>query len=144
MELRLLNTERGLVPLYDEDFQNKMRLEKGKIYTATIKETRNARLHRKYFAARDLVWEYLPESARRRFKTADNFRKSCEVCAGWYDEFYSPKLKDWVQAPRSVSFLSAKESEFRELYDRVLDVYWSFIGERVTREDFERELANFF
>lgn len=50
MKLQLLNTTRGLVPLYDEDFEEKKKLKLGTEYTAEIKVSRNSKFHRKYFA----------------------------------------------------------------------------------------------
>jgi hypothetical protein len=57
--------------------------------------------------------------------------------------YFNPRLKEFVEVPRSISFEKMDEVEFSELYDRSKDVIWSIIGRYVSEEDFERCLINF-
>lgn len=50
MKLYLLNTREGLKPMYDEDYDEKKKLKIGEVYEAEIRQPRNLRFHRKYFA----------------------------------------------------------------------------------------------
>ncbi len=144
MKLVLYNTPTGLKPCYDDDYEEKKKLKIGSYYTAEIKEHRNPKFHRKYFALINLAWEYLPEKTTKGFR--DNktlFRKYCEVAAGWCEPFYSPQTKTWQEIPKSISFENMDETEFSDLYDRVKDVIFSVIGRYVTKEEFEQNLINF-
>lgn len=143
MELHLLNTMQGLVPCYDDDYDEKKRLKLGKTYMAKIRLERNPRFHKLYFALISCAWEYLPESQTKGFRSKENFRKYVEVAAGHCEPFYSPKLKEWVEIPRSVAFDKMDEAEFRDLYERVKDVIYSIIGRFVSAEEFEKNLSNF-
>ena len=65
--------------------------------------------------------------------------------AGFYETYYSPRLKEFVEIPRSMSFASMDDVEFSECYDRIKDVIWGILSKRVgiTQEMFERYLANY-
>lgn len=143
MKLSLYNTPGGLKPCYDEDYDEKRKLKIGEYYTAEIRLQRNPRFLRMYFALIGLAWEYLPESQTKGFRTKENFRKYVEIAAGCCDVIYHPKYRDWVEVPKSISFDSMDEAEFRDVYGRVKDVIFSIIGRFVTQEEFERNLANF-
>ena len=82
MKLQLLNTISGLVPCYDEDFDEKKKLKLGEVYEAEIKLVRNPKFHRKFFSLLNCAWEYLPEGRRNGFRTKENFRRYLTVAAG--------------------------------------------------------------
>ena len=83
MKLQLLNTASGLIPCYDEDYDEKKKLKIGKTYEATIKLVRNPQFLRKYFALINCAWEYLTEAQQVFFKNnKEVFRKTIEVAAG--------------------------------------------------------------
>ena len=50
MKLLLKNTASGLVPIYDDDFDEKKKLKIGQVYEVSIKLVRNYEFHKKYFA----------------------------------------------------------------------------------------------
>lgn len=143
MKLRLQNTTRGLFPLYDADYDEKKKLKIGEIYTAEIKLARNVEFHRKYFALITCAWEYQNEAVCKGFGNKENFRKYLEVAAGWYDIYYSPKLNEWVQIPKSISFEKMKAEEFSDLYDKVKDILYSVFLKDISKEEFEQNLLNF-
>lgn len=143
MKLNLLCTSRGLIPCYDEDYDEKKKLKNGEQYVADIKLVRNVSFHRLFFALVNTSWEYLPERLVNHFKNKENFRKYLIGAAGFTQPYFHPHLKEWLEIPKSISFESMDEAEFRDLYERVKDVVFLIIGKYVTREDFERNLANF-
>lgn len=53
MKLNLLNTAHGLVPMYEDDFDEKKKLRIGQVYKADITVPRNTSFHRKAFALID-------------------------------------------------------------------------------------------
>jgi hypothetical protein len=143
MKLLVINTPRGLVPLDDDDFEEKKKLKLGQTYSVEVKVARNVDFHRKYFALIAYAWEFLNEQETARFKSKDNFRKYLEMAAGHCDVIFHPRLQEFVEIPKSISFGKMDNTAFSELYERVKDVIFSIIGDRVTREEFERLLVDF-
>ena len=143
MRLMVINTPRGLIPCGDDDFDEKKKLKIGQAYSVEVRVVRNVDFHRKYFALIAYAWEYLNEKELATFKTKDNFRKYLEISAGHCEVIFHPRLQEFVEIPKSISFGSMDNAEFSDLYDRVKDVIFSIIGNRVTREEFERILIDF-
>ena len=145
MKLLLQNTAVGLVPLYESDFDEKKKLKVGQVYVAEIKVARNLQFHRKFWSMLNTAWALLPEKTQNGFRTLEGFRAYLLVAAGFFDTYYSPRLKDFVEVPKSMSFASMDETEFNECYERVKDVIWSVLQPRVkiTQEIFEQYLANY-
>ena len=143
MKLNLLCTQQGLVPMYDEDYDLKKRLKVGQSYVADVKVARNVGFHRKYWALLNAAWSLLPERTSNGFRSLEGFRSYVIVAAGFYELYFNPRLKEFVEVPRSISFEKMDEVEFSELYDRAKDVIWSILGRYVSEEDFERCLINF-
>ena len=139
----VLNTPRGLVPIGDDDYEEKKKLKLGEIYAVEIKLVRNVDFHRKYFALISYSWEFLTEQEQVTFRSKENFRKYLEISAGHCDIFYHPKLQDFVEMPKSIAFDKMDNAAFSDLYERVKDVIFSLIGERVSRSEFERLLMDF-
>lgn len=129
--------------MYDEDYDLKKRLKVGQSYVADVKVARNVGFHRKYWALLNAAWSLLPERTSNGFRSLEGFRSYVIVAAGFYELYFNPRLKEFVEVPRSISFEKMDEVEFGELYDRSKDVIWSIIGRYVSEEDFERYLINF-
>ena len=143
MKLLVVSTPRGLVPLGDDDYEEKKKLKLGQTYSVEVKVARNVDFHRKYFALISYAWEFLNEQETERFKTKENFRKYVEVAAGHCDVIFHPRLQEYVEIPKSISFGKMDNAEFSDLYKRVKDVIFSIIGNRVSQEQFERLLLDF-
>lgn len=143
MKLLVINTPRGLVPLGDDDYEEKKKLKLGQTYSVEVKVARNVDFHRKYFALISYAWEFLNEQETERFRTKENFRKYVEVAAGHCDVIFHPRLQEYVEIPKSISFGKMDNAEFSDLYQRVKDVIFSIIGNRVTQDQFERLLLDF-
>ena len=143
MRLLVVNTPRGLVPFGDDDYEEKKKLKVGQTYSMEVKVVRNVDFHRKYFAMISYAWEYLNEVEVERFKTKDNFRKYLEITAGHCDVIFHPRLQEFVEIPKSISFSSMDNAAFSDLYGRVKDVIFSIIGSRVSEEEFEHLLMDY-
>lgn len=143
MKLMVVNTPRGLVPLGDDDYEEKKKLRLGETYSVEIKVARNVEFHRKYFAMIAYAWEFLTEAEVATFRTKDNFRKYLEISAGHCEVIFHPRLQEFVEIPKSISFSKMDETAFSDLYGRVKDVVFSIIGGRVTEEEFERLILDF-
>ena len=140
MKLLVTNTPRGLVPFGDDDYEEKKKLKIGETYSVEIKVARNLDFHRKYFALISYAWEFLNEQETSVFKTKENFRKYVEISAGYCEVIFHPRLQEFVEIPKSISFGKMDNSEFSNLYDKVKDVIFSIIGSRVSEEEFMRLL----
>lgn len=143
MRLLVVNTPRGLVPFGDDDYDQKKKLKVGETYNVEIKVARNVDFHRKYFALISYAWEFLNENEVERFRDKDNFRKYVEIAAGHCEVIYHPRLQEFVEMPKSISFGSMDNTAFSDLYKRVKDVIFSIIGGRVSEKEFERLLLDF-
>jgi hypothetical protein len=144
MKIFLLNTPSGLKPLYDDDFSEKKKLKIGETYVAEIKLVRNPKFHALFMALVNLSWEYLDERNQKGFKNNKELWRKYLICtAGFVDVFWSPKLHEYVEYPKSISWDKMDEAEFHDLYDRVRDIVFSIIGNKVSREEFEAILTTF-
>lgn len=143
MKLRLVNTINGLVPYDDDDFEEKRKLELGEVYEAEIKVCRNLQFHRKARALLNCAWHYLPESKQKGFRTIENFRKYLTVAAGYCEVFFSPKLGQFVEYPKSWAFDKMDNAEFEGLYNGVRGVIDSLLATIVSKEEFDNYLKRF-
>lgn len=143
MKLNLQNTTRGLIPCYDDDFDEKKKLKIGEIYQVEIKLYRNYDFHKKYFALINCSWEYLTEKQQEFIKTKDNFRETLQIEAGWCKMYYSIKRKDWFEESKSIAFDAMSEDEFETLYNAVKDVLFKTFLRNISEEEFMKNLINF-
>jgi len=145
MKLTLLNTPYGLVPCYDDDYDEKKKLKIGEEYVANISLIRNPKFHRKYFAMINLAWEYQKEERQRFFKNSvEKFRETLQMAAGYSETTYNYDLKAWTDMPKSIAFDKLDEAAFEELYIKVRQVLLDvFIKGVVSEEEFINMLANF-
>lgn len=144
MKLDVLCTAQGLVPVGDDSYEEKRKLRVGQIYQCEVKVPRNYQFLKKAHALINASWELLPERTRAGFReNKEMWRRYVTVASGYVDVFFSPKIRDYVEMPRSWSFGSMDEAEFSELYERMKDVIFSVIGKYITPEQFEATLLNF-
>lgn len=145
MKIKVQNTIHGLIPLYDEDFDEKKKLKLGATYEMEVRLTRNLQFHRKYFKLIQLAWEFQNEVTTEQFfkNNFDKFRKTVEVAAGICDTIYSIERQEFIDIPKSISFNNMDDAEFRDVYDRVRDVLYRVFLKRISIEEFEKQLINF-
>lgn len=144
MKILVRNTIEGLVPLFDEDYDNKKKLKLGQDYKVQITKARNIDFHRKYFALINTGWEFLNEEQAKFFHNSrEGFRKSVQIAAGYFEKVYSINRGEWIEESISISFDSMDEFEFRELYQKVRDIIFTLIERNVTEEEFIMHLADF-
>lgn len=145
MEIYLYNTPQGLKPCYDDDFDNKKKLKLGETYKAKITLARNMEFHKKYFALIRTAWEYVHEKYQRElFKNnIEIFRKSIEVASGHCEVLFNPKIKDYVDVPKSIAFDKMDNIEFQELYDKVKDVLFATFLKNIDEDEFMYNLMDF-
>lgn len=143
MLLNLLCTASGLVPASDEDYELKQKLKVGSIYQADVKIKRNYQFLKKAHALVNAAWSLMDERQTAGWRSKEGFRAYLTVAAGFFDLYYNQRLQSFVEQPRSWGFDSMTEDEFGNLYERMKDVIYAVLGDKVTPEIFERVLANF-
>ena len=152
MKLLLRNTTHGLIPIYDDDFDEKKKLVIGKDYMAEIKLARNLMFHRKYFGMLDTAWYLLTERQRIYFGGAyygetfgkEAFRKSVQVTAGFFEPIYDGKEKRWQKSYKIIAFDKMDDAEFEKLYHAVYDTVMSILSMNgTTQEQFNAMIDNF-
>ena len=152
MKILLLNTVHGLVPLYDDDYEEKKKLVIGKEYKAEIRQARNVLFHRKYFGMLDAAWSLLKENQRRFFGGAtygesfgkEAFRRSVQISAGFFEPIWDVKGRCWQKSVKSIAFDKMDEGEFENLYKAVYDTVMDLLSMNGTsQQDFDRMIDNF-
>lgn len=143
MKIQLLNTPQGLKPCYDEDYDEKKKLKIGEIYEAEIKLQRNPKFHRLFFSLLNAGYSLLPERTQNGFRSVEGFRSYLLVAAGFYDTYFNPRLREFVEVPKSLKFSSMDNEEFERMYNAVKDVIFALLGDRITERQFEETLANY-
>ena len=144
MKINLVVTDLGLICATDYDKEQIKTLKRGSIVECTIKESRNIKFLRKYFALINCSWEYLTEDQQAFFyNNKESFRKSVEVAAGHCEQVFNRTRGEWLDVPKSVAFDKMTESEFSSLYERVRDVLYRLFIPEVNKQEFEKELAFF-
>ena len=143
MKIKLLNTAEGFKCLLDEDFDEKRKLKIGKVYEAEIKQIRNPKFLRKFFALLRCAWEYLNERQQEFFhNNPEKFRETLLLLTGYSESFYDPIRKEWLERAKSISFASMSESEFSDFYERAKDAIYQLIPS-INKEEFEEQLQWF-
>lgn len=144
MNLKLHNTIYGLIPVYDEDYDEKLKLKLGETYTAKIKLTRNLAFHRKYFAMLRCAWDLQSEAVQNHFRNNfTQFRKTVQIAAGISEPVYVISRKEFVEQAKSISFESMSEEEFIDLYKSVKNVLFDVFLKNVSESDFMHMLTNY-
>lgn len=152
MKIWVRNTTHGLVPLYDEDFDEKKKLTIGQDYQADIRLARNIRFHRKYFGMLDAAWHLLTERQRIFFGGAsygekfgkEAFRKSVQITAGLFEPIYDGKERRWQKSVRSIAFDKMDEKEFDEAYQAVYDTLMGILAINGTTEEQFKDMIEKF
>lgn len=136
MKLFCQNTERGLVPLYPSDLEEKKKLKLGKVYSCTIQKERNYKFLKKFMALCKIGCEN-SKTVRMPF---DSYRRYATIKAGYFITYSTPKGV-FVDA-ESISFANMDEDKFEKVYSDVLDFIIKDTG--ADREFIEDNLINFF
>lgn len=145
MKIILMNTTYGLIPCYDEDYEEKKRLKIGEYYTADFKLIRNPKFHRKYFALLGVAWEFVPEYQQNALykNSRDKFRKTIQMAAGYSETIYNIETNSFIETPLSIAYEQLDNLEFETLYNSVLDTLYNTVFKNISEEDYKKHLTNF-
>ena len=143
MKLTVIPTsEYHLIPAYNSGYDKARKLKVGEEYEADIKQPRNPKFHRKFFAMLNVCLHhqpYIKNTTDEKFKNIDHLRNYLLIEAGYFEEFWTPK--GMMRKAKSMSFSKMDELEFNDLYSKVLDVVIKFL--KCDADDFETILFDF-
>ena len=144
MKLRVVNTATGLVPETDEDHELKKKMKIGATYEVTVKEVRNPKFLRLFFALLNCSWQYLTEQQQAFFKdNIEKFRETLLIATGYTETFYDIRRQAWLEKPRSIAFDKMSEADFSDFYERSKDIIFNYFIPEVKRDEFEQQLKWF-
>ncbi len=124
MKLQLTKKNLSLVAEYNSDYDKIKKLKEGHEYSVTVKQIRNPRFHRKYFAMIKMVYDNWDNPTNRPM---EDFRKDLQIRAGYYYEDIDLDGVVTIKS-KSIAFENLDEIEFNELYERVKDVISEYFG----------------
>lgn len=146
-ELYLTKTAAGaLAPADQQSTECIAKLKLGTTVAATVRQPRNVRFHRKFWALLNVAYdawepvgkEYKGQPVQKNF---EQFRRDVTILAGYYESTYT--LKGEVRlVPKSISFASMDEDEFGKLYSAIIDVILSRILTNYTKDDLDNVVEN--
>ena len=105
-----------LAPAYNSDYDKLKKLKVGEEYKCEVRQPRNLKFHRKFFALINMVLDN-----QEQYTDADKLRNDLVVEAGFSETWADLHGVIQVRA-KSLSFGSMTEDEFQNVYDRVIDV----------------------
>lgn len=120
-----------LMPCGDLDEQAFAKLPTDRDLRVDTVVPRNPGLHRKAFALLNVVFPHT------NYPTMDRLRAAMTIGAGFVDETIDPSTGNVVWFPRSWSFENMDDTEFKELYNRLVDVALKIVPNS-KREDWEQ------
>jgi len=144
MKILCLNTERGLVPLYASDVDDRHKLAIGHKYWCEIKRARNYEFHKKFFALIKLAYDNLPEGLERRYPSPKTLRDDLLIRCGYTERVNS--RQGMVDVAASIAFDKMGQDEFERLYAdvwREIDRSFVTIGDNTESEAVKEELIRF-
>lgn len=130
-----------LAPIDPQAAEYIAKLKTGAAVRATVKQQRNPRFHRKFFALLNLAFDHW-EPAENTYKgqvvgkNFDQFRNDIVCLAGFYEMATNLRGEVRVTA-KSISFASMDQAEFDDLYNAVVGVVLKHVLTTYSREDLD-------
>lgn len=144
MKIRVINQPQGLVPLFDEDHDNKVKLKQGATYVVEVKQVRNPRFHNLVMKMLKVSWEMCSPFVRSHFhESFDMWRKTVLLAAGCSEMVYSVERKEFIETYKSISFDSMSEDEFSSYFERIKDVLYTTFLSHLERGKVEEIIERF-
>ena len=137
MKLLVIKTPRGLLPLYDSDYENYAKIPMNEEFEIEYTKKRNLKFHKKYFALMKLAYENQSD-----YRSLNDMRRDIAIVSGFYDEVVNKISGDVLKVAKSISFAKMDESEFSELYEKTKDTISKWLG--IDNETIENEILQFY
>lgn len=110
-------TEKGLVPLDDNDWEVKKQLKLGSDVQVRVVMPRNIKFHRKFFALLNLTLDNLPEVLQNKLHiyNIESLLAAIKIDLGYFNTVNVTGR--YVVKLRSISFAKMDEAAFEKFYD---------------------------
>ncbi len=149
MEVFLTKTMSGALVPMDQETEAFKRFKAGSVIRCEVKEMRNGRFFRKWWALAkvgfDLWTESMPGVEYKGVEiepSFDRFRKDLTVLSGYYEPVFNVRGEIRME-PKSLKWSSMDEGEFAELYQKTLTtIINKIIPQRKMTEDDLRSWAD--
>lgn len=130
-----------LVPVDQQAAEYIAKLKLGGGVTASVKQKRNVKFHRKFFKLLDLAfdaWEPAEKIYKGQVvaKNREQFRNDITILAGFYETTINLKGEVRLVA-KSISFANMEQEEFDKVYNRVVDVILQRVLTSYDRDDLD-------
>jgi hypothetical protein len=123
-----------LMPEFGSDYETAKKIRQGVTYSVELKQPRNYQFHKKFFALLNLCFEN-----QETFSNIQDMRGWLIMRAGFFVKVETPTGQYYK--PKSISFGNMDETEFSELYSKILDVVFGWL--KIDSEQLETELINY-
>jgi len=107
---------------YDSDYERLKKVKVGEVYECEIKQPRNLKFHKKYFALVKMLFDN-----QERYKDMEELRRDLTIEAGFYNERANFQ-GEVIREAKSISFASMTQSDFDDLYDRTIYVICQYFN----------------
>jgi len=107
--------DKKVIPLYDSDYDSVKKIKIDKEYLVKVTQPRNPMFHRKCMALFNLGFQN-----QEQINSFDNYRGIMTMRAGYYTMETTDKGTQFF--PKSISFANMDESEFQDLYSKLIHV----------------------
>ena len=142
MKMFLQKQGNHLIPVYASDLDNMKLLREGVFYLADVKEDRNPRFHKKFFALLKLTLDNLPEQMSTDIQTTAKLLVELKAELGYYSEEHT-RDGEIYRVLKSISFEKMDNTEFRQFYSDCINVILSKYLVGVDPQDLEDMIIDY-
>ena len=128
MQLNLVRTEHGLVPIDDESVAAIQKVRVGYDIFVEYKPRRNMKFHKKYFALLNAV--ILNQD---HYKTVDNLHEAVKFRSGYYETIIPFEGEPFIKT-KSIAFHTLDNMEFESFYNIAIDVCVELVGDEAVEQ----------
>lgn len=107
---------------YDSDYERLKKIKVGEVYECEIKQPRNLKFHKKYFALVKMLFDN-----QERYNDMEELRRDLTIEAGFYNERANFQ-GEIIREAKSISFAKMTQSDFDDLYNRTIDVICQYFN----------------
>jgi len=137
MKILVVKNHRGLIPVYDSDYELYAKIPLNEEFEIEYTKKRNLKFHKKMFALYKLAFENQSD-----YRSLDDMRRDISIVSGFYDEVINKISGEVIQIAKSISFAKMDETEFSELYEKTKDTISKWLG--ISNETIENEIMQYF
>jgi hypothetical protein len=137
MKILVVKNHRGLVPVYESDYENFAKIPMNEEFEIEYTKKRNLKFHKKYWALLKLAFEN-----QQDYRSINDMRRDISIVSGFYDEVVNLITGEILKEVKSISFAKMDDTEFSELYEKTKDTISKWLG--ISNENIENEIMQYY